>query len=187
MADDLGLPYWWLNEQASIYISGKTSRQAPRVRPPRTARVSGITSPRLRHEGTRRPDTRHRRSPRACRHHRGGVSRRSPADMRRLLSGRTRTTAIRRCAARAFRVSTQPHGREPSSTARADDLFGLACHMSCAEASSVPPSRRGPRFDALRWSCDKNYRFCRIEHVAEAHAYALNCILSSCIDSRSSD
>jgi hypothetical protein len=23
VADDLGLPYWWLNEQASIYISGK--------------------------------------------------------------------------------------------------------------------------------------------------------------------
>jgi hypothetical protein len=23
VADDLGLPYWWLNEQASVYISGK--------------------------------------------------------------------------------------------------------------------------------------------------------------------
>jgi len=23
VADDLGLPRWWLNEQASVYISGK--------------------------------------------------------------------------------------------------------------------------------------------------------------------
>jgi hypothetical protein len=23
IADDLGLPRWWLNEQASVYISGK--------------------------------------------------------------------------------------------------------------------------------------------------------------------
>jgi hypothetical protein len=27
VADDLALPYWWLNEQASIYISGKTSQE----------------------------------------------------------------------------------------------------------------------------------------------------------------
>lgn len=34
MAQDLGLPAWWLNEQASVYISGKgRPGQAPRIRP----------------------------------------------------------------------------------------------------------------------------------------------------------
>lgn len=31
VADDLGLPYWWLNEQASIYISGKDDPDKRRV------------------------------------------------------------------------------------------------------------------------------------------------------------
>jgi hypothetical protein len=31
VADDLGLPYWWLNEQASIYISGKDDPSKRRV------------------------------------------------------------------------------------------------------------------------------------------------------------
>jgi hypothetical protein len=31
VADDLGLPYWWLNEQASIYISGKDDPGRRRV------------------------------------------------------------------------------------------------------------------------------------------------------------
>jgi hypothetical protein len=31
VADDLGLPYWWLNEQASIYISGKDDPAKRRV------------------------------------------------------------------------------------------------------------------------------------------------------------
>jgi hypothetical protein len=31
VADDLGLPYWWLNEQASIYISGKNDPGKRRV------------------------------------------------------------------------------------------------------------------------------------------------------------
>ena len=31
VADDLGLPYWWLNEQASIYISGKDDPGKRRV------------------------------------------------------------------------------------------------------------------------------------------------------------
>jgi hypothetical protein len=75
VADDLGLPYWWLNEQASIYISGKDDPGKRRVFDHPGLRVSAASpAPRLRDEGTRRPDTRHRRSPRACRHHRGGVS-----------------------------------------------------------------------------------------------------------------
>jgi len=31
VAGDLGLPYWWLNEQASIYISGKDDPGKRRV------------------------------------------------------------------------------------------------------------------------------------------------------------
>jgi hypothetical protein len=31
VAEDLGLPYWWLNEQASIYISGKNDPGKRRV------------------------------------------------------------------------------------------------------------------------------------------------------------
>src|SRR5205823_10056925 len=31
VADDLGLPYWWLNEQASVYISGKEDISRRRV------------------------------------------------------------------------------------------------------------------------------------------------------------
>ena len=31
VADDLGLPYWWLNEQASVYISGKEDTSRRRV------------------------------------------------------------------------------------------------------------------------------------------------------------
>lgn len=31
VADDLGLPYWWLNEQASVYISGKDDLGKRRV------------------------------------------------------------------------------------------------------------------------------------------------------------
>jgi hypothetical protein len=31
VADDLGLPRWWLNEQASVYISGKTDPGKRRV------------------------------------------------------------------------------------------------------------------------------------------------------------
>ena len=31
VADDLGLPYWWLNEQASAYISGKEDASKRRV------------------------------------------------------------------------------------------------------------------------------------------------------------
>jgi hypothetical protein len=31
VADDLGLPYWWLNEQASIYISGRDDPGKRRV------------------------------------------------------------------------------------------------------------------------------------------------------------
>ena len=31
VADDLGLPYWWLNEQASVYISGKEDASRRRV------------------------------------------------------------------------------------------------------------------------------------------------------------
>jgi hypothetical protein len=31
VADDLGLPHWWLNEQASIYVSGKDDPGKRRV------------------------------------------------------------------------------------------------------------------------------------------------------------
>jgi len=31
VADDLGLPYWWLNEQAGVYISGKEDASKRRV------------------------------------------------------------------------------------------------------------------------------------------------------------
>jgi len=31
VAEDLGLPYWWLNEQASVYISGKEDASERRV------------------------------------------------------------------------------------------------------------------------------------------------------------
>jgi hypothetical protein len=31
VADDLELPYWWLNEQASVYISGKDDPGRRRV------------------------------------------------------------------------------------------------------------------------------------------------------------
>ena len=31
VADDLGLPYWWLNQQASVYISGKEDASKRRV------------------------------------------------------------------------------------------------------------------------------------------------------------
>lgn len=31
MADDLGLPYWWFNEQASVYISGREDASRHRV------------------------------------------------------------------------------------------------------------------------------------------------------------
>jgi hypothetical protein len=31
VADDLGLPHWWLNEQASVYISGKDDPHKRRV------------------------------------------------------------------------------------------------------------------------------------------------------------
>ncbi|HEY5358844.1 MAG TPA: hypothetical protein VIJ82_14400, partial [Streptosporangiaceae bacterium] len=31
VADDLGLPRWWLNEQASVYISGKDDPGKRRV------------------------------------------------------------------------------------------------------------------------------------------------------------
>jgi predicted nucleotidyltransferase len=31
VAEDLGLPYWWLNEQASVYISGKEDASKRRV------------------------------------------------------------------------------------------------------------------------------------------------------------
>lgn len=56
VAQDLGLPAWWLNEQASVYISGKDDPGLPRIRPSRPAGDGGITAPHLCHEGTRRQD-----------------------------------------------------------------------------------------------------------------------------------
>jgi hypothetical protein len=55
VADDLGLPNWWLNEQASVYISGKEDVSKRRVFDHTgIARNGGLSSSCLRNEGTRR-------------------------------------------------------------------------------------------------------------------------------------
>jgi hypothetical protein len=105
VAEDLGLPLL-VAERAGKHLNlGKgRPRQAPGVRSSWAARVSSIASTYLRDEGARSSDTRRRRSPRACRHHRGGVSRRSRADLR----GRTSAAAVCCRPARTPRVSTEP-------------------------------------------------------------------------------
>ena len=60
VADDLGLPYWWLTEQASVYISGKEDASKRRVFDHRIARDGGVAGACLRDEGTRRQDARYR-------------------------------------------------------------------------------------------------------------------------------
>jgi hypothetical protein len=47
VADDLGLPYWWLNEQASIYISGKDDPGKRRVFDHPGLRVSAASPPHI--------------------------------------------------------------------------------------------------------------------------------------------
>jgi hypothetical protein len=51
VAEDLGLPTWWLNEQASVYISEGRPGQTPCVRPSWPPGDRGITTPHLRDEG----------------------------------------------------------------------------------------------------------------------------------------
>ena len=53
VATDLGLPRWWLNEQASTYIRQRGRGQAPRIRSSRAARHGRLTTAHLRDEGTR--------------------------------------------------------------------------------------------------------------------------------------
>ena len=47
VADDFGLPYWWLNEQASIYISGKDDPGKRRVFDHPGLRVSAASPPHI--------------------------------------------------------------------------------------------------------------------------------------------
>ena len=47
VADDLALPYWWLNEQASIYISGKDDPGKRRVFDHPGLRVSAASPPHI--------------------------------------------------------------------------------------------------------------------------------------------
>jgi hypothetical protein len=60
VADDLGLPYWWLNDQASVYISGKEDASKRRYSIIRIARDGGVAGACLRDEAMRRQDARHR-------------------------------------------------------------------------------------------------------------------------------
>jgi acetyl-CoA carboxylase carboxyltransferase component len=53
VANDLGLPRWWLNEQASTYISGKEDADKRRVFDHPGLRVMAATTSHLRDEGTR--------------------------------------------------------------------------------------------------------------------------------------
>jgi hypothetical protein len=72
VAHELGLPMWWLNEQASVYISGKDDPGKRRVFDHPGLRV---TAAHLRNEGACRQDPGHRRPASASRDHRGGLSR----------------------------------------------------------------------------------------------------------------
>jgi hypothetical protein len=56
VADDLGLPRWWLNEQASTYISGKDDPDKRRVFDHPAPRHGRLTTSHLRDEGTRGQD-----------------------------------------------------------------------------------------------------------------------------------
>ena len=107
VADDLGLPPWWLNEQASVYISGKDDLGKRRVFDHPGLRVMArLATAHLRHESTGRPDTRHRRPPPARRHHWSGILRPGPADMRRLLPRRIPIPQIHRSPPGTLRLST---------------------------------------------------------------------------------
>ncbi len=83
VATDLGLPRWWLNEQASTYISGKEDADKRRVFDHPGLRVMAA-SPRhifaMKAFAARTRDIDDPRQPR-----RSGISRRGPADMHGLL------------------------------------------------------------------------------------------------------
>lgn len=93
VAQDLGLPAWWLNEQASVYISGKDDPDKRRVFDHPGLRVTAASS---RHifamKGPRRQDPGHRRSPPARRHHRRRLRGNRSADLRGVLSRRRGST-----------------------------------------------------------------------------------------------
>jgi hypothetical protein len=62
VADELGLPRWWLNEQASSYTArGGDQERPPCLRSPRPARLRSVTRASPRHEGPRRTPPRRRR------------------------------------------------------------------------------------------------------------------------------
>ena len=61
VADDPGLPCWWLNEQASVYISGKEDASKRRVFDHPGLRVMAASPcPCLRNEGTGGQNPRYR-------------------------------------------------------------------------------------------------------------------------------
>ena len=60
VARDPGLPMWWLNEQASVYISGKDDPGKRRVFDHPGLRDHRITTAHLRHESTCGQDSRYR-------------------------------------------------------------------------------------------------------------------------------
>lgn len=72
VANDLGLPPWWLNERAGVYISGKDDLGKRRVFDHPGLRVMAASPQHIfaMNESTSRQDTRHRRPAAAGQHHR---------------------------------------------------------------------------------------------------------------------
>jgi hypothetical protein len=59
VAEELGLPRWWLNEQASVYISGKDDAGKRRGFDHPGLGDGSLATSHLRYEGAGCPDTRH--------------------------------------------------------------------------------------------------------------------------------
>jgi hypothetical protein len=107
VADDLGLPYWWLNEQASVYISGKEDASKRRVFDHPGLRVMAASPAHVFAMKARAARTRDIDDLRLLADiNRSGFSRHSFADMRGLLPRRTRIPKISRRASGAFRLTT---------------------------------------------------------------------------------
>jgi hypothetical protein len=86
VATDLGLPRWWLNEQASTYISGKEDADKRRVFDHPGLRVMAASPRHIFAMKARAARTRVTSMIFACSPaRRSGISRRGPADMRELL------------------------------------------------------------------------------------------------------
>jgi hypothetical protein len=108
VATDLGLPRWWLNEQASTYISGKQDADKRRVFDHPGLRVMAASPRHIFAMKALAARTRDIDDPR--RHRRSGISRRSPADMRELLPRRTPIPEIRRRPPRTIQLTTPAAG-----------------------------------------------------------------------------